>query len=160
MYVKLQEAWMNFDYETIRSLTTDDLYNSYKTMLESLKKKNQKNIIENIKLYSCIFTSVKNENGKYSIKAKYDLAYRDYIVNIGSTSIARGKNTRLSVECVVTYVSTLKKSQNKYPACGAPISKKNHSDKCKFCGNTIVKDNYCWLIAKKKITKQKTIGDI
>lgn len=61
---------------------------------------------------------------------------------------------------VVTYVSTLKKSQNKCSACGAPISKKNHSDKCKFCGNTIVKDNYCWLIAKKKITKQKTIGDI
>ena len=60
MYVKLQEAWMNFDYETIRSLTTDDLYNSYKTMLESLERKNQKNIIENIKIYSCIFTSVKN----------------------------------------------------------------------------------------------------
>ena len=159
MYVKLQEAWMNFDYETIRSLTTDDLYNSYKTMLESLEKKNQKNIIENIKIYSCIFTNVKNENGKYSIEAKFDLAMTDYIVNKGSTTIARGINTRLSVECVVTFVSTEKKSESKCPVCGAPISKKKHSDKCKFCGNTIVKDNYSWLIAKKKVTKQKTIGD-
>ncbi len=93
------------------------------------------------------------------MKEYYNLC--EYVMlNIGSTSIARGKNTRLSVECVVTYVSTLNKSQNKCPACGAPISKKNHSDKCKFCGNTIVKDNYCWLIAKKKITEQKTIGDI
>ena len=160
MYVKLQEAWMNFDYETIRSLTTDDLYNSYKTMLESLERKNQKNIIENIKIYSCIFTSVKNENGKYSIDAKFDITLTDYIVNKGFTTIARGQNTKINIECVVTYVSTQKKSENKCPACGAPISKKNQSDKCKFCGNTIVKDKYSWLIAKKKVTKQKTIGDI
>ena len=159
MYIKLQEAWMNFDYETIRSLTTDDLYNSYKTMLESLEKKNQRNIIEDIKIYSCIFSNVKNQNGKYSIDAKFDLALKDYIVNNGSIVIARGENARLDVECIVTFVSTEKESANKCPTCGAPISKQNQSDKCKFCGSTIVKENYSWVISKKKVTKQKLIGD-
>lgn len=159
MYIKLQEAWMNFDYETIRSLTTDDLYNSYKTMLESLEKKNQRNIIEDIKIYSCIFSNVKNQNGKYSIDAKFDLALKDYIVNKGSIVIARGQNVRLDVECIVTFVSTEKSATTKCPTCGAPISKKNQSDKCKFCGSTIVKENYSWVISKKKVTKQKVIGD-
>ena len=64
MYVKLQEAWMNFDYETIRSLTTDDLYNSYKTMLESLKKKIKKillRILKYILVYSLVL-KMKMEN--------------------------------------------------------------------------------------------------
>lgn len=161
MYTKLQEAWMNFDYKTIRELTTDDLYNSYKTMLESLEKKKQKNIVLDIKIYNCNFTNAKNENGKYTVEVELDLAYRDYIVekNEKDYDLVRGVVNRLDVICLVTFVSTGKKNTTSCPVCGGPISKNNQSDKCKFCGNTIVKENYNWVISKKEIVKQKIIEE-
>ncbi len=159
MYVKLQEAWVNFDYETIRSLTTDDLYNSYKSMLETLKRKKQRNIIDDITIYGCTFKNFKEENGKYSLDVVLDLAMRDYIVNNNSIIIARGMDVRLDVTTILTIVSTLKSETTNCPVCGAPIKKNNQSDICEFCHNTIVKDNYGWLIAKKVVTKQRVIGD-
>ena len=161
MYVKLQEAWMNFDYETIRSLTTDDLYNSYKTMLESLERKKQKNIVSDIKVYGCNFTNAENEHGKYTVEVELDLAYRDYIVQEKNNDyeLVRGVVNRLDVVCLITLVSTKKKETSTCPVCGGPISKNNQSDKCKFCGNTIVKENYNWLISKKEIVSQKIIKE-
>lgn len=159
MYVKMQEAWVNFDYDTLRSLTTDDLYNSYKTMLDTLKRKNQRNIIDDITIYTCTFNNPKVENGKYSIDVTFDLAMRDYIVNKDTSSIVRGMNVRLDVACVVTFVRTEKAETTKCPVCGAPIKEDNQSDVCEFCHNTIVKENYGWLISKKKVTKQKVIHD-
>ena len=161
MYVKLQEAWMNFDYETIRSLTTDDLYNSYKTMLESLERKKQKNIVSDIKVYGCNFTNAENEHGKYTVEVELDLAYRDYIVQEKNNDyeLVRGVVNRLDVVCLITLVSTEKKETSTCPVCGGPISKNNQSDKCKFCGNTIVKENYNWLISKKEIVSQKIIKE-
>lgn len=159
MYIKLQEAWVNFDYETIRSLTTDDLYNSYKSMLESLKRKKQRNIIDDITIYGCTFKNFKEENGKYSLDVVLELAMRDYIVNNNSIIIARGMDVRLDVTTILTIVSTPKNETTKCPVCGAPIKENNQSDVCEFCHNTIVKENYGWLIAKKVVTKQKVIGD-
>ena len=161
MYVKLQEAWMNFDYKTMRKLTTDDLYNSYKTMLESLERKKQKNIVSDIKVYGCNFTNAKNENGKYTVEVELDLAYRDYIVQEKNNDyeLVRGVVNRLDVVCLITLVSTERKETSTCPVCGGPISKNNQSDKCKFCGNTIVKENYNWLISKKEIVSQKIIKE-
>lgn len=158
-YIKLQEAWVNFDYDTIRKLTTDDLYNSYKSMLESLKRKKQRNIIDDITIYDCTFKNFKEENGKYSMDVVIGLAMRDYIVNTNSVIIARGMDVRLDVTTVITLVSTVKDETTKCPVCGAELDKDNQSGVCKFCHNTIVKENYGWLIAKKKITKQKVIDD-
>ena len=84
---------------------------------------------------------------------------RDYIVNKDTSSIVRGMNVRLDVACVVTFVRTEKVKTAKCPVCGAPIKEDNQSDVCEFCHNTIVKENYGWLISKKKVTKQKVIHD-
>ena len=41
-YKDIQTAWMNFDTDTIRKLTTDEIYNMYSSQLETLKLKKQK----------------------------------------------------------------------------------------------------------------------
>ena len=44
IYKDIQTAWMNFDTNTIRNLTTDELYNMYSAQLTTLKVKKQQNI--------------------------------------------------------------------------------------------------------------------
>ena len=42
-FVKVQQAWMNFDYEALRKLVTDELFNTYKSQMKTLEVKKQKN---------------------------------------------------------------------------------------------------------------------
>ena len=49
VYENLQYAWSNFDYEEMRKLVSDELYNQYKLQLDTLKIKNQRNVMEDIK---------------------------------------------------------------------------------------------------------------
>ena len=49
-YKDIQIAWMNFDYDTLRKLTTDEIYNSYKMQLDVLRMKKQKNIMKDFEL--------------------------------------------------------------------------------------------------------------
>ena len=43
-YKDIQIAWMNFDYNTLRSKLTDELYNQYAMQLDTMKVKNEQNI--------------------------------------------------------------------------------------------------------------------
>ena len=46
IFLEVQIAWMNFDYEKLKELCSDELYNSYKSDLEVLKSKHCKNIMQ------------------------------------------------------------------------------------------------------------------
>ena len=41
---------MNFDYNTIRKYTTDEIYNMYKSLGQNLQKKKRKNITKDFSL--------------------------------------------------------------------------------------------------------------
>lgn len=158
-YTELQTAWMNFDYNKIKPLTTDELYKTYKSGLDTLKEKKQKSIISDIKIYWIFFSKVEISDNKVSITIAYDLAQRDYIVN-DKNLIVRGTGKRQDIVSLVTFVkSESKKKLTKCPSCGAPINKNNQSNKCKYCNSTIVNNDYDWVISKKEIVKQKIIRE-
>ena len=52
IYKNVQRAWMNFDEEELRKYVTDEMFNMYSSQLETLKVKNQQNIMENMILES------------------------------------------------------------------------------------------------------------
>ena len=39
IYQKVQVAWMNFDYDSMRKYVTDEMFNMYKSQLTTLKVK-------------------------------------------------------------------------------------------------------------------------
>ena len=43
-----------------------------------------------------------------------------------------------------------KKETKNCPSCGAPISKGHASNVCEYCGSTLVKNTYNWVLAKKE----------
>ena len=49
-YVQIQNAWMNFDYNTLRSKLTDELYNQYAMQLDTMKIKNEQNIMRDFNI--------------------------------------------------------------------------------------------------------------
>ena len=54
---------MNFDYNTLRKYTTEELFNMYESQLRVLKVKKQKNIMRDIQYKNAMITDIKIENG-------------------------------------------------------------------------------------------------
>ena len=81
IYKDIQEAWMNFDTDTIRKLTTDEMYNMYSSQLETLKLKHQKNIMKNIEYVDANITNITKEDGVISVVVYLRVKCLDYVIN-------------------------------------------------------------------------------
>ena len=157
IYVDLQKAWMNFKLDDVRNFLTNELYNMYKTQLETLKQKNQKNIMKDFNLININIIKFRKINKDFEIKVKLIVKQKDYIIDINTKKEVRGGS--LLDYLVVYELDFIKKDINTKielcPSCGAKIDL-NTSTKCDNCGNILVSDdNISWVLSNKKIISQR-----
>ena len=157
IYKDIQTAWMNFDTNTIRNLTTDELYNMYSAQLTTLKVKKQQNIMKNIEYIDAKIVDVTNENDVYTIKVYLNVKCLDYVIDSKTKKTLRCKDDhRLNIEYLLTFVKSSsddKKVEN-CPNCGAPVDI-NASATCPYCNSTLVKVSSDYVLSKKECIGQK-----
>lgn len=153
-YLNIQKAWSNFDTKTLRSMLTDELYNTYNSQLKVLKAKKQKNVMSDFVMESIDINSINLEGEKVTLTCILKVSFYDYVVD-KEEKVVRGTNSRkIDVTYELTFVSTITKKEVKNcPSCGAPV-KAAVSDKCEYCGSTLVKNTYDWVLAKKENKRQ------
>ena len=157
IYKDIQEAWMNFDTDTIRKLTTDEIYNMYSSQLETLKLKHQKNIMKNIEYVDAKITNIKLSDDVISVVVFLRVKCLDYVINEKTNKTVRGSDsTRLDIQYLLTFVKS--KSNNneteKCPNCGAPVDIVS-SATCPYCNSTLVKDASNYVLSKKTCIGQR-----
>ena len=151
IYRDLQTAWMNFDTETIRKLTTDEIYNMYSSQLETLKLKNQKNIMTNIELEEVKIIDIKNENNVITVDTYMRVKCYDYVINEKTGETLRGENNqKIIIEYVISYVKSAvnNNKEETCPNCGAKVDI-NSSAVCPYCDSTLVKNSADYVMSKK-----------
>ena len=153
IYLDVQDAWMNFDNDKLRTMLTDELYNSYVSQLKTLSIKKQKNIMRNFyKTGNFLLTFEKTEK-EYVIKTELDVSFYDYIVD-KDNKVVRGNNQApIHVSYFLTFVRSISDKSNKCPNCNAPLSN-NASNVCEYCKSVIINNNHGWILSKKENIKQ------
>lgn len=150
-FVEIQNAWMEFDYDKIRELCTDELYNSYTSQLDILKIKNGKNIMSDYKAIETKITDIVEQNGNVSVTVYMKVSFYDYVIDTNTNAVTRGtKDNKIVNNYIMTFVRS-KDAINKdisCPNCGAPVTA-NTSGECEYCGSTIVKDANDFVLSKK-----------
>ena len=151
-YLKVQEDWMNFNYDGLRDELTDELYNQYEMQLDTLKVKNQKNIMRNFIYDDSMITGIKKENKQITIIMELAVSFVDYIEQDGN--IVRG-NDRILINqhYELTFVLSETNIDN-CPNCGAKITKKS-SQKCEYCGSIISRVGNKAVLSKKESLRQR-----
>ena len=158
VYTDLQHAWTDFDTDKIRKLVSDELYNTYKMQLDTLKDKGLKNIMEDITKVGGHVISLKKEGKVETATVFLTVAMRDYIVDEKGT-VVRGNKAASGV----SYYITIDKASDKThevtncPNCGGDLSGEA-SQKCKFCGSNLVLESKDFIITKKENRKQRNTG--
>lgn len=156
IYKELQFAWMNFDEEKIRELTTDEMYNMYLMQLDTLKVKNQKNLMYDIKYLGSKIIKKTQDNGQETIVINMQVSCYDFVIDTNTNKVVRGIANKLNYyNYELTFVKTTdNKELDVCPQCGAPVSG-NNSGVCEYCKSTLISNNYTLVMSKKKLLSQK-----
>lgn len=150
-YKELQTAWMNFDTDTIRRLTTDEIYNMYSSQLETLKLKKQKNIMKDIELIDVKIIDIYKEKDVITIDAYLNVRCYDYVIKEATGEVVRGRdNAKMNIKYKLSFVKSASnnKKEEKCPNCGAPVDIVS-SATCPYCDSTLVKDAGDYVMSKK-----------
>ncbi len=151
IFYDVQCAWMNFDYDKLRTLVTDELYNSYYNQLQTLELKGQKNIMRDFFVKNSQLLSHKEENDKITIVVGLTVSFYDYIVD-SNQKVIRGKDTKkVTMFYHLTFVASVA-SNGKCPNCGAPLEVPSY---CDYCKSHIQELSTGMRLAKKQAIKQK-----
>lgn len=159
IYIHLQKAWMNFKLDDVRNTLTNELYNMYKSQLDTLRAKELKNIMKDFELVDINVMDIYKVNEYLEIKVKLVIKQKDYIININSKKVVRGSSM---IKNLVVYELNFVKRDipNKIklcPSCGAKVDF-NTSTICNNCGNILVSDNNTdWVLSNKKIISQEKL---
>lgn len=157
IYVNIQNAWSNFEYDELRKYTTDEIYNMYVMQLEALKTKQQKNVMENIECVDLRITKIEEVNGITSITVYMHIKMYDYVIDNNNT-VVRGTNSkRISIEYEITFVKAQEEiieKENKCPNCGAEI-KTTTGGSCPYCRTNILTKPKTYVMSRKKNINQR-----
>ena len=150
-YLDVQNAWMEFDYDSLRKRLTDELYNQYEMQLDTLKIKNQKNVMKEFVLKDSAITNIEEDNNKLTLTMEMIVEFYDYITE--NDKVVRGNSERkITQHYEMTFVCS-KKFSKVCPNCGAKLENAA-SNKCEFCGSIVTELSDEWVLSKKESKRQ------
>ncbi len=149
-FLAIQNAWMNFDYDALRELCTDELFNTYKSQLQVLKAKNGKNVMNGFFPKKINIYDVRASDGIISVKVYLKVSFFDYVVNTTSKKVTQGKRfKRITNHYEMVFVkSVMDNTVTRCPNCNASINFVT-SGECPYCGSTIVVPPNQLVLSKK-----------
>ena len=136
---------MNFDYDTLRRLCSDELYNSYKSDLDVLKRKHNKNIMSDFKKQNFVVQSYQEDNNTISIGVYLSVMFYDYVIDEETGEVTRGSKNNLYKN--IYYLEFIKNNSinDKCPNCGGKVE----NQKCLYC-NSVVENGYSEYVLTNK----------
>ena len=150
IFVRIEEAWMNFDLEKVRDCITDEMFNMYESQLTSMEMNGEQNIMKDFKFINSAVTQASKQNNMLQVKTRYTVEFYDYIINRSTKAIVRGNsNRKMRMVYEFTFIKDIEnKKLDKCPNCGAEINI-NSAGICKYCNSKLVDDSKDWVMSKK-----------
>ncbi len=151
IYLDVQEAWMNFDYEKMRTLVTDEMFQMYQSQLQTLSIKGERNIMSDFQFLS--YQLVKKEREKITtFQILLKVSFYDYIVNESGKLVRGNKNIKVKMTYLLTFVLD-EHSMGRCPHCNAELE--IGSNKCSYCKSIIQGVSTTMKLSKKEVIKQE-----
>ncbi len=120
VFCDVQMAWMNFDYDKLRDLVTDELFNQYQNQLKQLELKKEKNIMRDFTLAGGSIYFFPSNNIE-EIEILLLVNFYDYIVDSKNMIVRGNYYKKVHMAYDLTFVRSLKAPTN-CPNCNAKLT--------------------------------------
>ena len=155
MFIKLQNAWTECDWEKIREFESNELFEQHKAQLDGYIKNNQINVMDRICVNWVRMISYEKNGGKEILTVTLNSRMADYIIDATTKEVLRGNkyneytNTYVMqfvrAEGVLTPESGDRVNTTNCPNCGAP-TKIMTSGRCEYCNSVITTTKHGWVL--------------
>ena len=157
VYLQLQSAWTEKDWNSVRNLESTSLYEQHLTQLQEHIRAKTTNVLERVRVEnSKIKDFIENPGGNDRIEVILSSTMRDYIRNDESGRIIEGDPTKdlFTVYRMVflrehgAQTEIIKNSEvvsDHCPNCGAPLTI-DTIDKCEYCQASLKHNPKDWVL--------------
>lgn len=147
LFYDFEMAYNNLDYNTMKLLSTKQLFQNYHTGLTLDSKQGNKRIIKDITREKVIVFETISTTIKQAVSTVITISYITYVENSDGRIISGDKNFKITESFEVIFRKNFSDdTPTNCPNCGAPIS----SEKCEFC-NTIINNVDFKIASIKKV---------
>jgi hypothetical protein len=161
-FIKLQNAWTERDWEKVRVLESDKLFEQHKAQLQGYIDNNQINVIERIMVNEAHLYNFTQVQGKDTLTIDLKTRMADYIIDASTKKVIRGDKFKETYHIYrLTFVKTekakvpegeeIEKKKEKAtkttncPNCGAP-TEITSTGRCPYCHSVITTKEYDWVL--------------
>ena len=154
-YIKIKEAYSDFDFGLLTNMCSKEQYILYKNNLEMLKELRQKNIFSGFNLNDAKVYYVKDSKDSLYVSIVVKMEYYDYIVDDYNKVISGSKDELKEVMCELSFRKDIQgKVYKECPNCGASLNNEN-LEKCSYCDTLLNFNIGEWVLSKEKKIKEK-----
>lgn len=157
VFIKLQNAWTDRDWEKIRPFESAELFEQHKMQLDGYIKNNQINVMDRICVNDINFVSFEQSSDKDILVIDLDSRMSDYIIDATTKQVIRGnKDTEYYHTYTLTFtrkkgnltenINTNKLNTTNCPNCGAPTIITS-AGRCEYCNSIIVTSDHGWVLS-------------
>ena len=156
LFVKLQQAWTDRDWSTIRTFETENLFEQHKNQLQGYINNNQINVMDRICVNYAHLYNYRLEGDKEILTVRLNSRMADYIIDATTKQVLKGdKQTERVNTYLLTFIrkngvktkpGTIEVNTTNCPNCGAP-TQITSSGKCEYCGSVITTGEYNWVLS-------------
>ena len=157
VYLQLQSAWTEKDWNSVRNLESTSLYEQHLTQLQEHIRAKTTNVLERVRVEdSKIKDFIENQEGNDRIEVILSSTMRDYIRNDETGRVIEGDPTKdlFTVYRMVflrehgAQTEIIKNSEvvsDHCPNCGAPLTI-DSIDKCEYCQASLKHNPKDWVL--------------
>ena len=156
LFVKLQNAWTDRNFETIRTFETEELFEQHSNQIRRYIENKQINVMDRIAVNYAKLYSFEQDNDKDTLSIVLNASMVDYIIDEETKDVIQGnKTTRRTSTYLMTFIrkkgvvtaeSTDEVKTTNCPNCGAPTTITS-SGKCEYCCSVITTGEHDWVLS-------------
>ncbi len=152
VFVKLQEAWGELDWQKARPFQTDYLFQTLNYWMINYKEAGLKNIIKDIEINNIIPVKIERDVYYDAFTMRIEARMVDYVINSEGKILQGSSSSKRTFSEYWTFVRRAgfkgKSSLNpeKCPNCGAELNI-NQAGYCEYCKAKITSGSFDWILA-------------
>lgn len=161
IFITLQTAWTERDWEKIRTIEKEELFEQHNTQLQEYIRLGRINIIERINVNQAFLHKYVRDENYENLTVCMKVRMIDYIIDEKSGNVLKGSKTD---DVFMTYLLTFIRRKgiktilidgvisNSCPHCGAPVDSAS-AGKCEYCGSIVHSGEFNWVLSDMQAVK-------
>ena len=155
IFCTVQIAWAQRDWEKIRTLEKEELFEQHNIQLQEYIRLGRINVIENIDIIDAYLHKLVVDNNFQNLTVSMRVTMNNYVIDEKSGKVIIGKKKKVIdniYQLTFTRSSGVKTNMvngfvmNICPNCGATVRSEN-AGKCEYCGSIIHTGEFNWVLS-------------